>query len=285
MAVTIEKIIEIKPDQVGNMHPFPVASGETIYGGTFAVVDNDGYLRNLSSTYVYEARLVVIVADESDNADGPAATTSAGGMSGSLEQGTDPAGDKTIRHCYVDGTFLATFTAIAQNDLGKTVYASDNYTVDETQDAAVKIGSLRTYLSATSGWFALNAFSQHDGLIKAKFALIAGTTTTGGDVISWINPTLENIIVENVIIDATTAASGAANIDVGVAADGTTSSNTLIDGADIGTAAIVASCHNAAGTSGGADRKMTSTQYITGTPSATAAGLVGTCTVLYRYSE
>lgn len=285
MAVTIEKIIDIKPDQIGNMHPFPVASGETIYGGTLAVVDNDGYLRNLSSTYVYEARLVVIVADGSDNENGPAATTSAGGVSGALELGTGPAGDKTIRSCYVDGTFLATFTAIAQSDVGKTIFANDNFTLDESQNASVKVGSLRTYLSATAGWFALNAFTQHDGIIKAKFALVAGTSTTGGDVISWANPTGEVIIVENVILDVTTQASGAPTLDVGVAANGATTSDTIIDGVDIGTAPIVASAINAPGTDGGADRKMTGTQYITGTPSSTAAALVGSCVVLYRYHE
>lgn len=286
MAKTAKQIIVIKVDKgFGNQHEFPIASGETIYEGTISVIGSDGYLYNLDSTAVPGTRLPVIVAEDTANVDGEAATTNAGSISGDLEEKSDKAGDKTVRRCYIDGFFKMTFSAITQSDVGKIVYATDNYTLDESQNSGCKIGTLMTYLSSTSGYVALNTYYNPSGIIKTKFALTAATTTAGGDVISWANPTGENIIINDVILDVTTKTSGAATMDVGVAANGSTSSDTLIDEIDIGSAAIVASCHTAPGTNGGADRKVTSSQYITGTPSASAAGLVGTCTILYWIHE
>jgi hypothetical protein len=113
-----------------------------------------------------------------------------------------------------------------------------------------------------------------DGVFKV--ALTAGTTTTGGDVLSLANPEGVDLIIPSggFVLDITTAATGAANADAGIAADGTTSSDTLIDGCDVGTAAAVFDNGVDAGTNGGAV-KWGSSQYITVTPSATCAGLVG----------
>lgn len=110
-----------------------------------------------------------------------------------------------------------------------------------------------------------------------RAALVAGTTTTGGDVISIANPEGADLKITRVLVDVTTAATGAANMDVGVAANGTTSADTLLDGIDIGTAAAMFDNADATdqGTNGKASRTWGSTQYVTGTPSATAAGLVG----------
>ena len=276
-AVTAEKLTDIQIVIPGNTHKIPVKSGATIYGGTFAIVDSTGYLDNLTSTNYVQGRVVAFVNDKTANESGPAATTSAGSISGTLEQASADAGDKTVRDCYIDNTIVeVTFSSIAQSDLFKTVYLQNNYTGDETQVAGIAIGSLVKYISATKGYVALNRFYGKDGYVCTRGAITAATTTTGGDAISIANPFGETAMIKNVIIDVTTQATGAATMDIGVAADGTTSSDTLIDGVDVGSAAIVASALGDGGTNGGPCRKWTTTQYITGTPSATLAGLVGT---------
>lgn len=115
-----------------------------------------------------------------------------------------------------------------------------------------------------------------------RVALVAGTTTTGGDVLAVANPEGADLIITRFLLDVTTPATGAATANAGVAANGTTSSDTLLDGVDIGTAAALFDNADATdqGTNGKASRKWGSTQYITVTPSATAAGLVG-----YAYIE
>lgn len=280
MAVTVEKILEIKGWT--KEWSFPVASGETIYKGTLAVLDDDGYLRNLSSTYVTQAKVVVFVADGSANAS-PAATTSAGSISGTLEVGSAVAGDKTVRLCYLDGFIRATFTSTTQANIGKTQYASDNFTVDEAQNSGVKIGTLMTYIDADEGWIELNKFYQHDGTIFYKQAITR--SSTAGGLFNILNPTGATIMIEKVVVDITTATSAAGTIDVGVAAT-LTSNDALIDGVASSTTGVKNS-HKNAGTNGTHLAKATSAQYITGTLATGASGslLAGTVGIWYRYWE
>ena len=283
MAVTIEKTVERKP--FGDPLLFPVASGETIYKGTIATI-YQGYLYNLDSDVVSGGRIACYVKDDTDNVDGPAATTANGSIgSGDFQEKSLPAGDKTCRLVHVNGEVPLTFTAIAQTDVGKVVYASDNFTCDETQIGGMKIGTLTKYISATSGWVMLNTYYMSDGYQVSRGTIIAATTTTGGDCISWANPSGETIMIKNVIIDITTATSGAATLDVGVAANGTTSSETLIDDLDVGSAAIVGTALIDGGTAGQGFRKCTSSQYVTGTPSATVTGQVGNYEIEWKIWE
>ena len=196
---------------------------------------------NVTSSNVNNIRVVAIVHDDSANATGPAATTAAGSISGSFEEQSAVAGDKTVRRAYTDGIFEMTFTAIAQSDVGKTVYAINNSDCDETQIAGMKIGTLTAYISATKGWVELNKYYSQDGYVMARGALTAVTGTTAGGVLSWANPTGETIFVEDLIIDVTTKSTSAATCDIGVAANGTTSSDTIYDALDVGTAAVIAS--------------------------------------------
>jgi len=281
MAVTIEKAIEILG--AGEPLVLPVASGQTIYKGTLAAIGGTGYLYNLSSTYAKQARIIALVADGSANATGPAATTAAGSISGDFEQGSVAAGDKTVRYCYTKGRIKLTFTSIAQSDVGKTVYATDNYTVDETQSTGVKIGTLVAYIDATTGWVELNTFYQADGAVFYKGALTAATSTAPSGVISWQNNTGETIMVELMYIDISTGSTGAATLDIGVAATSTGTSDVLIDGC---TASLVKVISNVVG--GGTNgrlAKATNGQYIVGAASATVAGLVGTYNIVYRIFE
>lgn len=282
MAVTIEKTVERRP--FGDPLLFPVASGETIYKGTIATI-YQGYLYNLDSDVVSGGRIACYVKDDTANVDGPAATTANGSISGTYQESSVAAGDKTCRLVHVNGEVPLTFTAIAQADVGKVVYASDNFTCDETQIGGMKIGTLTKYISATSGWVMLNTYYMSDGYQVSRGTITAATTTTGGDCISWANPSGETIMVKNAIIDVTTAATGSATADVGIAANGTTSSATLMDDIDIGAAAIVGTAIQDGGTGGQGFRKCTSSQYVTMTPSATAAGLVGSYEIEWKIWE
>jgi hypothetical protein len=275
MAVTADQVVSgIKDYGTPSFGSFPMANTQNLYKGALGCIVKEGYLENLTTSNYYESRLVVVPAVESD------AATANGSISGTLETGSN------LVRCYTGGILIKmTFTSIAQDDLGKTVYATDNFTLDDSALAGVPVGFLHTYLSATSGWVALNQFSQADGYILARGSLTAATTTTGGDALGWLNPTNTTIMVKNVILDVTTQATGAATMNVGIAADTTTTSSTLIDGGDVGTAAIVLSAQNDGGTLGQSFRKATSTQAVTATPSATLAGLVGTYEIEYRIWE
>jgi hypothetical protein len=278
MAKTAKQLPVMK--EPGNITAFPVASGETLYQNTLVAIVG-GYLYNLDSAAAAAATIVGIVADDSANATGPAATTAAGSISGTLQEISALAGDKTVVNVYLSGQFNLTGAGFAQTSVGKVAYASDNYTLNITGGAGAKLGTIVTYLSSTSVYVDINKYYNANGLIEALVPLTAATTTTGGDVVNWTTGRI--FYAYDVILDVTTPATGTATADIGYAATGT-SDDKLIDGVDIGTAAIfttatqqlIAGTGNAAGAA-----KLTATQYITMTPSATAAGLVGTMRILY----
>lgn len=108
-----------------------------------------------------------------------------------------------------------------------------------------------------------------------KAALTAVTTTAGGGALSLANPLGVDLIVTDLILDITTEATGVATVDAGIAANGTTSSDKLIDGGDVGSAAIILNNVDNAGTNGKKCVKWGASQYLTVTASATLAGLVG----------
>lgn len=117
-----------------------------------------------------------------------------------------------------------------------------------------------------------------------KQALTAATTTAGGDALGLANPEGERIYVTRVLVDITTEATGAATLDVGIAAAATTSSDTLLDGIDAGSAAAVfdSADETDSGTNGKAGRAWDSDEYLTVTPSATLAGMVGNIYIEYK---
>ena len=112
--------------------------------------------------------------------------------------------------------------------------------------------------------------------------LTAATTTTGGDALNLANPEGADLIITRFIINVTTEATGAATVDAGVAATGT-SNDELLDGVDVGSAAILDDNINGvvAGEVASAVVEWGSDEYVTVTPSATLAGLVGTYYIEY----
>ena len=115
----------------------------------------------------------------------------------------------------------------------------------------------------------------------AKVTLAGVASTSAGALFAWANPEGQSIIVTKFLIDITTKSTGAAAVDFGVAADGTTSSDNLIDGYAAGGTEKVVSNYADAGTNGKTVQKMTSSQYITGTGAASTAGLVGNVYIEY----
>lgn len=124
--------------------------------------------------------------------------------------------------------------------------------------------------------------SQQKGALSGS--LIAGTTTNGGDVLSLANPEGVALIITKFILRITTPATGTPTVDAGVAADGSTSSDTLLDGQAIGDAAKVLDNVDDQGTNGQATEEWGASEYVTITPSASAAGLVGTYYIEYVHA-
>lgn len=144
-------------------------------------------------------------------------------------------------------------------------------------------GSLKlagTAIAATAA--ELNLVDNADRLVKvAKVAL--GVADTAGGIFAWTNDEGASIIVQRVLLNVTTAATGACTIDVGTtAANATTKIDNLIDGADIGTAAGVFDNIDDKGINGKSKQLLADGKWVTGsTASGAAAGLVGFAYIEY----
>jgi hypothetical protein len=119
--------------------------------------------------------------------------------------------------------------------------------------------------------------SEQKGAYRAALAAL----DTGGGILSLANPEEAAIIVTRLAIYTTTKSTGACTADAGIAAGATTSSDNLIDGVDLGTAAGQFCNLKNAGTNGKASQLWAANQYLTiSMASGAAAGLVG-----YAYVE
>lgn len=114
-----------------------------------------------------------------------------------------------------------------------------------------------------------------------KTALVGVASTSGGGIASVANPEGVDILITRCLLHRTTKSTGAATADIGIAADGTTSNDTLIDGIDINATEGVDDNIKNKGTNGLERRIWGATQFLTMTGSATSAGLVGALYVEY----
>jgi len=100
------------------------------------------------------------------------------------------------------------------------------------------------------------------------------TVTTAGGVAAILNPLGKELLITRTIMDVTTAATGAATVDVGVAANATTSDDALLDGQDVNSATGMFASTTLV--------KWPATGYVTASQATGAvAGLVGTLHVEY----
>lgn len=119
---------------------------------------------------------------------------------------------------------------------------------------------------------------EQSGALKVALAAL----DAAGGVLALANPEGADIIVKRIILDVTTKSTAACTVDAGIAANGTTSNDTLLDGLDVGTAAGVFDNIENQGTNGVGAKKWTSAQYLTiSKATGAAAGLVGNAYIEY----
>jgi len=119
---------------------------------------------------------------------------------------------------------------------------------------------------------------EQNGALKVALAAL----DAGGGVLSLANPEGADLIVKRLIVDVTTKSTAACTVDAGIAANGTTLNDTLIDGLDVGTAVILADNIENQGTNGVAAKKWTASQYLTiSKATGAAAGLAGSAYIEY----
>lgn len=109
---------------------------------------------------------------------------------------------------------------------------------------------------------------------RARVPLVAVTTTAAGGVLTWQNPFTHALRIIRLGIDRTTKSTGAGSADFGVATTVATN-DTLLDGLDMAAAEAFADNIMNPGTNGLAAVSLAAGSYVTGTASATLAGLVG----------
>lgn len=131
------------------------------------------------------------------------------------------------------------------------------------------------------GGTALNSDRQGTAEEFVLVGALASADSAGG-IISLANPFGEEIVVTDVFIDVTTAASGSCTVDVGIAADGTTLNDTLLDGINPGAggASRIFNLVKDSGTNGvGASAWATNKFFTASKASGAASGLVGRYTI------
>lgn len=120
--------------------------------------------------------------------------------------------------------------------------------------------------------------SAQSGAYKKALAAVTG----GGGVLSLANPEGVDLYVTRLILNITTPATAAATIDAGIAANGTTTDDDLIDGLDVNAAAGVFDNIKNGGTNGKAGQKWGAAQFLTISEKTGAiAGLVGSAYIEY----
>ena len=117
---------------------------------------------------------------------------------------------------------------------------------------------------------------------SAVVPLVGVVATTGGAIASWQPSEGGIIVVLRAVVVVTTGSTGAANLSVGVAANGTTSATNLITATSCHTAAVIIdSITNQTTAVAPVALYMSATQFVTFTGSADSSGLVGSALIEY----
>lgn len=114
-----------------------------------------------------------------------------------------------------------------------------------------------------------------------RTAIAGVAATTGGAIAAIENPEGVDLIITRAVLNRTTKSTGAAAVDIGVAADGTTSAQNLLDAVAAGATAGVEDNIENPGSAGKAVALWGASEYVTVTGDATSVGLVGTLTIEY----
>lgn len=156
MAVTANQLITRGDSDVGGG---PVAASTTLYQGTMAFINATGYFDDDVAAGVNA--FGGIVRQYVDNSSGA-------------------AGDKNVE-VFREGQFKLAGTGFTQADVGKRVYATDNFTVTLTAGAATFIGYVASYVSSTAIMVDIVTASPSGTSSSAVFAKTADYTVTVAD--------------------------------------------------------------------------------------------------------
>lgn len=256
MALSYDRNTQRRP---ADLTDYP-AGVDVVYDGSLVTVDTTGYA--VAGQAVAGYRFVGVADRQVDNASGT-------------------AGDKKVL-VWKRGEFLFDYYGTAtQADVGKRLFLRDDATVCvDRQTGNIIVGELRGIESSgTKVWVDIQPGTEET---QRNYHVLRGSitaVTSATQAVALANPFGERVIVTDVVLDVTTKSTGAATVDCGVAANGTTSSDTLLDGLDVGTSAIIGNNIDNKGNNGGRGKAWASSEYITVTASATLAGLVGTYTI------
>lgn len=115
--------------------------------------------------------------------------------------------------------------------------------------------------------------------ITPRTEVVTMTAATGNaGALSWANPTGAPIVVTSLIVDISVASGTATTIDAGIDADGTGTSDTLIDGQ---TTAAVNAIGSGQGTNGRLGQNCSATEYITGSITGTIGSFAAKAYITY----
>ncbi len=104
---------------------------------------------------------------------------------------------------------------------------------------------------------------------------LADTGAAAGDLAAVLNPTGEAVIITRCIVNITTGSTGASTLDIGIAANGTTLNDTLVDGLSGATAGVYDNIEHG-GSNGLAVKLWGATEYLTASEaSGDTTGLEG----------
>lgn len=125
----------------------------------------------------------------------------------------------------------------------------------------------------------VNQLTGIDRAVKVAVVSLSAVDAAGG-VFAWTPGAAA--IIQRVFVDVTTKSTGACTVDIGVAANGTTLSDSLIDGLDVGTGTGLFDNFSDEGSNSSPFQRCGATQFVTGSKaSGAAAGLKGNVYIEY----
>lgn len=149
----------------------PIAASTTLYGGTLVFINLSGY-----ATGTYGAGFLFAGVAKKDYAN----TGSAGALSAEVYEG---------------GKFLLSGTGFTQALVGRSAFATDNYTVSSSAGSGIRIGTFEQYVSSTQMWVNIEVASPTLQSQTIVAAAAEGSTNT-------ILPGVSAVYVNGVTVDA-----------------------------------------------------------------------------------
>lgn len=178
-----------------------------------------------------------------------------------------PGGISYIQDLVIDGSEI-TSQSVGDKSLKTTCADADTIEVSSTSGKL----QLKDAGSSKANGVGRPDVSKYAGM-WIQGALVA--SDSAGGILSEENTYGTDLVILRVVLQVTTGTSGACTVDIGTAADGTTSAATLIDGLDVADAGVFDNIADK-GSSGTSRLKWGSGAFINASmKTGAAAGIVG----------